>query len=58
MNMNLAAIQDSFAADTNILILSHTVDPETDDVATLKAYAERATGWRRVGMAPGLWLLV
>jgi protein SCO1/2 len=41
MNMNLAAIQDSFASDTNLLILSHTVDPETDDVATLKAYAEK-----------------
>lgn len=41
MNMNLARIQDSFAKDTNVMFLSHTVDPETDDVATLRAYADR-----------------
>lgn len=39
MNMNLAKIQDSFKSDTNVLFLSHTVDPETDDIARLKAYA-------------------
>lgn len=41
MNMNLAAVQDSFALDTHVLFLSHTVDPETDDVPKLKAYAEK-----------------
>lgn len=41
MNINLAAIQDSFSSDTNVLILSHTVDPQTDDIPTLKAYAKR-----------------
>lgn len=41
MNKNLASIQDSFAADTNLLILSHTVDPETDDIPRLKEYATK-----------------
>lgn len=41
MNMNLARIQDSFRSDTNVLFLSHTVDPTTDDVTQLKSYADR-----------------
>jgi protein SCO1 len=41
MNMNLARIQDSFKSDTNLMFLSHTVDPETDDIARLKVYAEK-----------------
>lgn len=41
MNIHLAKVQDSFATDTNVLFLSHTVDPQTDDIPTLKAYAEK-----------------
>jgi protein SCO1/2 len=41
MNSNLSIVQDSFANDSSILFLSHTVDPETDKVAVLKAYADR-----------------
>ena len=41
MTSNLSIVQDSFRGDTNFLILSHTVDPETDDVHTLNAYSKR-----------------
>lgn len=41
MTSNLAIVQDSFREDTNVLILSHTVDPETDNVSVLNDYADR-----------------
>lgn len=41
MSSNLAIIQDSFRKDTNVKILSHTVDPNTDNVSVLKQYAIR-----------------
>jgi len=39
MNTNLQKVYTAFKNDTSVLILSHTVDPETDSVATLKNYA-------------------
>ena len=33
-------VYDAFKNDSNFLILSHTVDPDTDSVPTLKRYAD------------------
>lgn len=41
MSNSLSIIQDSFKNDTNVLILSHTVDPEYDNVDILREYANR-----------------
>ena len=41
MSNNLTKVQKVFSEDEDVRILSHTVDPETDDPATLLAYAER-----------------
>jgi protein SCO1 len=40
MNNNLKRVLKEFQNDADILILSHTVDPETDSVSVLKTYAE------------------
>jgi len=40
MSKNLFKVQEYFDANEKVKILSHTVDPETDNPATLKAYAE------------------
>lgn len=39
MTKNLGKIQEHFFNDRDVLILSHTVDPETDSVGQLKKYA-------------------
>jgi protein SCO1/2 len=39
MTRNLKRVQDQFIQDKDVLILSHTVDPETDSVAQLRKYA-------------------
>ena len=39
MNTNLEKVYKEFKNRNDFLILSHTVDPETDSVAVLKAYA-------------------
>lgn len=40
MNTNMHTIYELYKDDPNFLILSHTVDPETDSVARLKYYAD------------------
>jgi protein SCO1/2 len=40
MNKNMKAIYEEFRNEKNFLILSHTVDPETDDVTRLSKYAD------------------
>lgn len=40
MNTNLEKIYKEFKNDSSVLILSHTVDPETDSVPTLMRYAQ------------------
>jgi protein SCO1 len=40
MNTNMMAIYDSYKDEPNFLILSHTSDPERDDPARLKFYAD------------------
>ena len=41
MTKQLQRVQTEFIADENLLILSHTVNPSTDSVSKMKAYAER-----------------
>lgn len=40
MNRNMKKVFDQFKNEKDFLILSHTVDPETDSVARLKIYAD------------------
>ncbi|MFT4156172.1 SCO family protein [Parafilimonas sp.] len=49
MNNNLKAVQDAFKNNNDVIILSHTVDPETDRPSVLKAYADR------MHATPGKW---
>ena len=39
MTANMKVLQDTFMNDADILLLSHSVTPETDSVAILKRYA-------------------
>ena len=40
MNRNMKKVFDEFKNENDFLILSHTVDPETDNIARLKTYAD------------------
>lgn len=40
MNRNMKALYETFKTDTNFLIVSHTVNPETDSVPVLRRYAD------------------
>lgn len=46
MNTNLGIVQSQYKEDTNVLLLSHTVDPKTDDIPRLKVYSQRMGGIR------------
>lgn len=41
MNENMAKVYQAFRSDEDVLILSHTVDPQRDSVSALKAYSLR-----------------
>jgi len=41
MNTNMERVYKAFKNDPDVLILSHTVDPETDSVAILMEYAKK-----------------
>jgi protein SCO1/2 len=41
MTANLSEIQTAFAKNPKVKLLSHTIFPETDSVAVLKAYAKK-----------------
>lgn len=41
MTDEMKRVQDSYRGNPNVKILSFTVDPETDNVAVMKAYAEK-----------------
>ncbi|PUZ20953.1 protein SCO1/2 [Chitinophaga costaii] len=41
MNANMRYVYDAYLHDPKVVILSHTVDPETDSVATMAAYAKK-----------------
>ena len=49
MNHNMQALYNEMKGEKGFLILSHTVDPETDSVPRLKHYADS------IGAAPGIW---
>ncbi len=40
MNSQLQRVQKAFKNDTNVVLLSFTVDPETDDVEHMRRYAD------------------
>ena len=41
MTYELKEVYDSFVSDTNILIVSHTIDPERDTPDRLRAYSQK-----------------
>ncbi len=41
MNENMTAVHKAFRGDNDIMILSHTVDPDTDTVEQMKRYADK-----------------
>lgn len=41
MNENMSKVYQAFRSDDDVLILSHTVDPERDSVPAMKAYSLR-----------------
>jgi protein SCO1 len=49
MNRNMARIHEQLKGEKDFLILSHTVDPDTDSVPTLKRYADS------IGADPNKW---
>ena len=52
MNTNMAVIAKDFAAEEDFVMLSHTVDPDTDSVARLKHYADS------MKIDPTKWMLL
>lgn len=52
MSNQMGRVQEAYKDDSNVLILSHTVDPKNDTVPALKAYAEK------IGAIKGKWHLV
>lgn len=52
MSANMRLLQDTYKDDRHILLLSHSVDPESDSVAALQAYAIAQ------GANPAIWKLV
>ena len=52
MSSQFGRVQIKFEEDDEVILLSHTVDPEQDDVARLKVYADE---YRAI---PGKWHLV
>ena len=41
MNENMTEVHKAFRGDKEVMILSHTVDPETDTVEQMKRYADK-----------------
>jgi len=41
MTTNLVQVQKAFLNNPKVMLLSHSVTPDIDDVATLKAYAQK-----------------
>ena len=52
LTSNLSLVQKGFVNDANVLLLSHSVTPETDDPATLQRYANN------FGAISNKWFLV
>lgn len=52
MSANMARVQDAYADEPRLMLLSHSVTPEMDSVPVLAAYGER------YGADPDQWLLL
>jgi protein SCO1/2 len=52
MNKNMKAVYEKFKNDSNFLVLSHTVNPETDSLPVLRRYADS------IGADPANWWFV
>ncbi|WP_438265533.1 SCO family protein [Cellulophaga lytica] len=52
MTSNMSVLQEAFKTDDDVLLLSHTVTPETDTVEVLNEYAKTK------GVTPNKWHLV
>jgi protein SCO1/2 len=52
LSTNLAMVQEVFRNDSSVMLLSHSVTPESDSVPRLKQYADA------FGAIPGKWNLV
>ncbi len=52
LTQNMRKVQQAYKQDPEVLLLSHTVTPETDSVPVLKRYADR------FGMVRGKWHLL
>lgn len=52
MTSNMSVLQEAFKTDDDVLLLSHTVTPETDTVEVLNEYAKTK------GVKPNKWHLV
>lgn len=52
LSTNMALVQEAFKNDNSVMLLSHSVTPESDSVARLKQYADA------FGALPGKWNLV
>ncbi|SNQ44693.1 SCO family protein [Cellulophaga lytica] len=52
MTSNMSVLQEAFKTDDDVLLLSHTVTPETDTVEVLNEYAKTK------GVTPKKWHLV
>ena len=46
MTANMMVLQEEFLQDNDILLLSHSVTPETDSIPVLKRYAEKKRNHR------------
>lgn len=52
MNSNMQRVHKEFFNDPDIIILSHTVDPNTDNIFKLRGYADS------LGVKPAKWLFL
>jgi protein SCO1 len=52
MNTNMKQVFENFKTEKDFLILSHTVDPDTDSVGRMKKYADS------LGVGQGNWLFL
>ena len=52
MSMQMKRVQEAYKDDPEIVLISHTVNPERDTVAALAAYA------KEYGAIPGKWFFL
>jgi len=57
MNTNMRKVYEHFRDERGFVILSHTVDPETDSVGRMKRYADSVLGPQATAPAAHWWFL-